>query len=217
MSSTASAKTIKIDIVSDTVCPWCFIGKKRLEKAITSFKSKPGHQDVQFEVNWHPYQLDPTSSKTPVSKMEMYAKKFGEAKAPLIRDHMIKVGHEEGINFSYNGKIVNTLDSHRLIDYATKHGKQDEIVNELFENYFEQDKCGEIQTLVESAGKVGLDKAQVEAYLNSDEGTKEVKQNIERARLQGVQGVPNFTIAGKYSLSGAQDPSTFEEVFDKVV
>ncbi|KAF8953708.1 hypothetical protein BGZ46_003156, partial [Entomortierella lignicola] len=186
-------------------------------KAIASFKSKPEHKDVEFKANWLPYQLDPTFSKTPYPKMKLYADKFGDVRAPLLRDRMIEVGKEEGIKFSYNGNAVNTFDSHRLIEFAKKKGKQDEMVTELFENYFEQDKCGELSTLLDSAAKVGLDRAEVEAYLKSDEGVKETKEMIEKAKLQGVQGVPNFTIGGKYVLSGAQEPSTFEEVFNKVV
>ncbi|KAF8988592.1 hypothetical protein CPC16_008625 [Podila verticillata] len=218
MTSSAANKTIKIEIVSDTACPWCYIGKKRLEKAITNFKdSKPERHDVNFEVNWLPYQLDPAASKTPIPKMTMYARKFGPERAPLIRDRMLQVGKEEGIPFSYNGNVCNTLDSHRLILYATKHGKQNEMVDQLFEDYFEQDKCGEIPTLIESAGKVGLDKQDVERYLNSSEGTNEVQREIEQARAQGVQGVPNITIQGRYVLSGAQEPETFEDVFGRVV
>ncbi|KAI1319235.1 hypothetical protein EDD11_004629 [Mortierella claussenii] len=213
---TSTAKTIKIDIVSDTVCPWCYIGKNRLEKAISSYKSKPEHKDVQFEVNWRPYQLDPSASKTPIPKMEMYARKFGAAQAPLIRNRMIQVGKEEGINFSYNGNTVNTLDSHRLIAFAAKKGKQDEMMTELFQNYFEQDKCGEVSTLIESAAKVGLDRAEVEQFLKSDEGLKEIQEEIEKAKMEGITGVPNITIGNKYVLSGAQEPTTFEDVFNKI-
>ncbi|KAF9936336.1 hypothetical protein BGZ75_004107 [Mortierella antarctica] len=215
-TAAASGKKIHIDIVSDTVCPWCYIGKRRLEKAITSYKSKPEHKDVEFEVNWHPYQLDPNSSKTPIPKMQMYANKFGAARAPLIRDRMLQVGQEEGIPFAYDGNIVNTLDSHRLIAFATKKGKQDEMVEELFRNYFEENKCGEIPTLVESAVKVGLDRNEVETFLKSEEGVSEIRAEIEKSKMEGVQGVPNITIGHKYVLSGAQEPSTFEEVFSRI-
>ncbi|KAG9072711.1 hypothetical protein KI688_000486 [Linnemannia hyalina] len=211
-----TGKTIKIDIVSDTVCPWCYVGKKRLEKAITAFKAAPEHKDVQFQIDWHPYQLDPSASRVPIKKMDMYANKFGAARAPLIRDRMIQVGQEEGINFSYNGSVVNTLDSHRLIDYATKRGKQDEIVEELFRNYFEEDKCGEVPTLIDSAVKIGLDRGEVEKFLASNEGVKEVQDEIERSKAEGVQGVPNITIGDKYVLSGAQEPDTFVEVFNRI-
>ncbi|KAF9124200.1 hypothetical protein BGW39_008389 [Mortierella sp. 14UC] len=211
-----TGRTIKIDIVSDVVCPWCYIGKKRLEKAITAFKATPEHKDVKFQIDWHPYQLDPSASKIPVKKMDMYAKKFGAARAPLIRDRMIQVGHEEGIHFSYNGSVVNTLDSHRLINYATARGKQDEIVEELFRNYFEEDKCGEVPTLIDSAVKIGLDRAEVERFLASQEGVQEVRDEIERAKVEGVQGVPNIMIDNKYVLSGAQEPDTFIEVFNRV-
>ncbi|KAF9363310.1 hypothetical protein BGX34_004416 [Mortierella sp. NVP85] len=215
MTTKAAAKTIKVDIVSDTVCPWCYIGKKRLETAITSFKSKAENKEVEFEVNWHPYQLDPSASETPVPKMVMYSRKFGQDRAPLIRDRMIQVGKEEGIQFAYDGNIVNTLNSHRLIAYATKHGKQDEMVNQLFKDYFEENKCGEIDTLIDSAAKVGLDREKVAQFLKSDEGAQEIKAEINKAKTQGVQGVPFFTINGSYSCSGAQEPQTFEALFNK--
>ncbi|KAF9187541.1 hypothetical protein BGZ51_007387 [Haplosporangium sp. Z 767] len=215
-AAAAASKTITVDIVSDVVCPWCYIGKKRLDKAIAAYKSKPGHEDVQFKVNWHPYQLDPSLSKSPIPKMSMYAQKFGPDRAPLIRDRMIQVGQEEGIKFEYSGNIVNTLDSHRLIAFATRKGKQDEIVEALFEDYFEENKCGEIPTLIETAAKIGLDRNEVEQFLKSDEGVKEIQDEIVQAKMQGVQGVPNFTIGDKYVLSGAQEPSTLEELFDRV-
>ncbi|KAF9922669.1 hypothetical protein FBU30_007216 [Linnemannia zychae] len=211
-----AAKTIKIDIVSDTVCPWCYIGKKRLEKAIATFKAASDHKDVQFQVNWHPYQLDPSLPDVPIKKMDMYASKFGAARAPLIRERMIQVGQEEGINFAYDGNIVNTLNSHRLIKYATDHGKQGEMVAELFRNYFEENKCGEIPTLIESAAKIGLDRAEVERFLNSKEDVQEVESKIKKSKDEGVQGVPNFTINNKYVLSGAQEPDTFVEVFERI-
>ncbi|KAG0051365.1 hypothetical protein BGZ83_003831 [Gryganskiella cystojenkinii] len=218
MSTATAPRTIKIDIVSDTACPWCYVGKKRLEKAITSFKTHhPENKDVQFAVNWHPYQLDPTLSKTPLPKMQMYAKKFGADRAPLIRDRMIQVGKEEGINFTYNGSIVNTLDSHRLIAFAAKKGKQDEIVEELFKDYFEQDKCGEIPTLIESAARAGLDREEVKQFLESDQGVEEIQASIEQSKSEGIHGVPNITIQDKYVLSGAQDPETFEQVFNRLV
>ncbi|KAG0344434.1 hypothetical protein BG004_004491 [Podila humilis] len=217
-ANASSNKTIKVDIVSDVACPWCYIGKKRLEKAITSFKaSSPDHKDVNFEVNWHPYQLDPAASKTPIPKMTMYARKFGQERAPLLRDRMIEVGKEEGIPFSYNGGVCNTLDSHRLIAFAKRYGKQDEMVNRLFVDYFEQDKCGEIPTLIDSAEAIGLDRTKVEQFLASEEGTSEILKEIQNAKSQNVQGVPNFTIQDRYVLSGAQDPSTFEDVFKRII
>ncbi|KAG0312821.1 hypothetical protein BGZ99_009252 [Dissophora globulifera] len=211
-----ATQTIKIDVVSDTVCPWCFVGKRRMEKAIASYKSKPEHKDVKFEVNWFPYQLDSTLPKTPINKMDMYMRKFGAARAPLIRDRMVEVGKEDGIAFSYGGEIVNTMDSHRLIAYATARGKQNEIVDELFTNYFEKERAFTIPTLVEIAVKVGLDGKEAEEYLKSDQGVQDIKNKIENARRQGVQGVPNITIGDKYVLSGAQEPSTIEEVFNRI-
>ncbi|KAG0222147.1 hypothetical protein BGW42_006855 [Actinomortierella wolfii] len=214
-TSTPAANTISVDIVSDTVCPWCYIGKRRLEKAIDLVKQK--HPDANFKINWHPYQLDPSAPTTPIKKIDMYKRKFGPDRAYQIKDRMIQIGLGDGIHFAYEGNTINTLMSHRLIRFATERGHQDAIVEELFKNYFEENKCGELSTLIEAGVKVGLDRKEVEEYLTSDKGTEEVKREIAQARYDGVQGVPHFTIQDKYVLSGAQDSTTFAEVFERVL
>ncbi|KAF9972011.1 hypothetical protein BGZ73_004937 [Actinomortierella ambigua] len=220
-TATAPANTITVDIVSDTACPWCFIGKRRLEKAIDLFKQS--HPNTSFQVQWHPYQLDSTMSTTPFPKLEMYARKFGPDRSVQIQQRMIQVGQGDGIKFAYDGNVVNTLMSHRLIRYATDYDRehhtqrQDAIVEELFRNYFEENKCGELESLVAAAAKAGFEPEVVREYLKSDKGVQEVRQEIAQARADGVQGVPHFTIQDKYVLSGAQEAGTFAEVFQRVL
>ncbi|KAF9164118.1 hypothetical protein DFQ26_001808 [Actinomortierella ambigua] len=225
-TNAAPATNITVDIVSDTACPWCFIGKRRLEKAMDIVKQR--HPNTTFSVNWHPYQLDATLSTTPIKKLDMYARKFGPDRSTQVQQRMIQVGEGDGIHFTYEGNIVNTMMSHRLIKYATDYDnkqqqsgtpshRQDAIVEELFKDYFESNKCGELESLVEAAAKVGFDRDEIRAYLSSDQGVQEIKQEIAHARAEGVQGVPHFTIQDKYVLSGAQEPSTFAEVFGRVL
>lgn len=178
-----ATQTIKIDIVSDTVCPWyafcpniyaefalisnvfcyvrCFIGKRRLEKAMQQFKAT--NPSVTFDVEWHPFQLNPTMSKeNPIPKLVNYRRKFGEERTNEFIPYMKGIGQAEGIQFAFDGLTSNTLDSHRLIHWAKQFGKQNELVEELFKDYFERDRnIGDNQVLAEAAGRVGLDQAQV--------------------------------------------------------
>ncbi|CAO3675303.1 unnamed protein product [Umbelopsis vinacea] len=208
------ASTIKVDIVSDTICPWCFVGKRRLEKAIKSYQTT--NPDAKFDIKWHPFQLDPTLTRTPVNKLERYASKFGEARSKQIVAHMKSIGQEEGINFSYGGTLGSTIDSHRLVEWAAERGKEDEVIEQLFKLYFEEEgNIVDLQELASVAGKIGLNEAEALEYLKTDEGTERVKEGILKSQMQGINGVPNFTIQNKYTLSGAQPPEAFLEAFEQ--
>ncbi|RUS14043.1 thioredoxin-like protein [Endogone sp. FLAS-F59071] len=236
-NAAVAAKIITIDVVSDTVCPWydfhnwmCFIGKRRLEKAIA--QTKETHPDTKFEITWHPYELDPTLPKESVDKTEMYQKKFGEARMKQMFPHMEKVGQGENIAFDFGGRTGNTVDSHRLVWWATKQGKQDEIVEELFRFYFERKRdITDHQTLSEAAANVGLDHDAALAFLATNEGHGEVKSEIYHNMRRNINGVPHFNInkrgslnsiqfihpSHRYALSGAQPPETFVELFEEVL
>jgi len=137
--STSPPRIVHIDIVSDTVCPWCFVGKRRLEKALKQLDPLK----VQTEIRWLPFFLNPNAPKPSQNKLEMYKKKFGPERVEQMVPHMKKVGGEEGINFSFGGNTGLTLDSHRLLEYALeKYGfvKQNELTEILFSYYFEQEK-----------------------------------------------------------------------------
>eukprot|EP01118_Nematostelium_gracile_P006496 TRINITY_DN2087_c0_g1_i1.p1 TRINITY_DN2087_c0_g1~~TRINITY_DN2087_c0_g1_i1.p1 ORF type:complete len:212 (-),score=57.70 TRINITY_DN2087_c0_g1_i1:59-694(-) len=207
-----SQRTVKVQIVSDTICPWCYVGKKRFEKAITM-----APKDLQFQVEWLPFFLDPTLPKDGVSKQDHYYRKFGPSFEQMEK-RMLQVGKDEGISFSYGGQVANTLNSHRLIDYAHRHGKQNEVVNELFRNYFEEEKnLGSVDTLVEAASKAGLDANAARQYLNSEEDVDSTKKKVKDiVREYNVTGVPYFIFNDSIALSGAQEPATFLKVFEKL-
>ncbi|KNC98000.1 thiol oxidoreductase FrnE [Spizellomyces punctatus DAOM BR117] len=208
-----AARVIPIEIVSDTVCPWCFVGKRRLEKAIAAAKNR--NLPLEFKIKFKPFQLDPTLPKEGVSKIKKYEAKFGPERIQQMIPHMQVVGAAEGIKFSYDGLIANTVDSHRVLEYALQKGAQLELVEELFKDYFERNKnIGDHEVLADAAARVGLDKEEVLAYLKTDQGKHEVEEQIESAYRRRITGVPHFRINGTYSLGGAQDPEAFLEIFE---
>ncbi|KAI8365375.1 DSBA-like thioredoxin domain-containing protein [Radiomyces spectabilis] len=207
---------INVAVTIDTICPWCFIGKRRLEKAIRHFTRS--HPNVQFDVTWHPFQLDSTMTKLGRSKLEHYRRKFGPEKSLEIQKIMEEVGRQEKIQFSYNGDIGNTFDSHRLIYWARSLGKQNEIVEELFKLYFEEEKnLGVLDTLVMAARRAGIDTQKATDYLNSDENVDIIQDLLLDTQKDNFQGVPNIKIADKYTLVGAEEPFTILALFEKVV
>lgn len=203
---------IRIDVTSDTVCPWCFVGKRYLEKAMDASKDR-----YNFEVKWHPFFLNPNADTKGVDKVEYYKKKFGEERTAGIKDRLTKVFQELGLSFKLGGLTGSTLDSHRLIVLAGQQGveKQNALVEELFLNYFTQEKyIGDRRVLLEAASKAGVVGA--EDWLNDPNAGVEEIQNDLQTYAQGVSGVPNFLINGKQQLSGAQPLSSFLRVFELV-
>ncbi|KAG6542201.1 hypothetical protein Mapa_016434 [Marchantia paleacea] len=201
---------IKIDILSDTVCPWCFIGKKYLEKAMDSCKDK-----FDFEVRWHPYMLNPNVPKEGVNKLEHYKQKFGSMRVQSMVDRVGQVFAGLGVQYSMGGKTGNTLDSHRLIALAGRQGleNQNNLVEELFLNYFAQEKhLGDRQVLLNAAQKAGIEGAD-QLLDDPNAGVKEIHEEIKKY-ARGVNGVPHFTIGDRIQLSGAQPPQSFVEAFE---
>jgi len=187
------------------------VGKKRLERAMHMARDR-----FDFKVKWLPFLLNPKLPKEGINKREYYHKRFGNVE-PII-SRMKSVGDKEGIKFSYGGQIANTLNSHKLIDYSDKFGKQDAVVNILFRYYFEEEKnIGSVDILTAAAKEAGLDENKVSQYLKSDEGNDILLAQIERIQEEyGVSGVPFFIFNNKFSFSGAQEPETFLSVFEKV-
>ncbi|KAH7439684.1 hypothetical protein KP509_04G072200 [Ceratopteris richardii] len=204
---------IRVDITSDTVCPWCFVGKRNLEKAMDASKDK-----FAFEVWWHPFFLNPNADTKGVDKLEYYNNKFGKERAAAITERMTKVFHDLGLNFKIGGLTGSTLDSHRLIALAGQQGseKQNMLVEELFLNYFTQEKyIGDRQILLEAGRKAQVEGA--EAWLNDpNAGMEEIRQDLKQYG-KGVTGVPDFLINGKQRLSGAQPPDSFLKAFELAV
>lgn len=204
---------LHIDVISDVICPWCLIGKRRLEKAVAAHG-----QPVQ--VRWLPFQLNPTMPKEGISRREYRIKKFGSWERSLELDAQVAAtGTAEGIHFAFNRieRTPNTLDAHRLIWLAEKEGVQDAVVEALFRAYFTAGRdISKRQTLIDVVAEVGLDRSRVEATLNSNDGLEAMKEAEEMSRRHRVDGVPFFIVNGKITLGGAQPPEAFLEAFRQV-
>lgn len=206
--------TQTIDIFSDVICPWCFISKRRLEKAIAA-----QHHDVRER--WLPFQLNPTMPKEGISRREYRTRKFGSWERSLELDaRVIEVGKAEGINFAFDRieRTPNTLDAHRLIWQADEESVQDAVVEVLFRVYFTEGRdIGNRQTLLDVAAEAGLDRNKAEAVLNGDDGLEAIREADELSRRFRVEGVPFFIVNGKVTLSGAQQPDAFRDAFKQAV
>ncbi len=208
-----------ISIVSDTVCPWCYVGKNKLDAGIRAYQNAhPGAQDT-FSTTWLPFYLNPASPKVGVNKLQYYKDKFGDERTDMILERLAGVGKEVGIKFSFGGKTGNTRDSHRLIQLGKSKGPevQTRVVEELFKSYFEDEGDITSHEMLQAAGvKAGLDAIDVKEWLNSDKGGPQVDREVLEAQMRGVSGVPNFVMQGKYEIGGAQDAENFVKVFERI-
>ena len=208
-----------ITVVSDTVCPWCYVGKIKLDAGITAYKkAHPTSPDI-FAITWMPYFLNPTASKTGIDKRAYYNERFGPEKAQLMQDRLLAVGRDVGINFKYGGKTGHSGDSHRLIQLAKTKGPavQTAVVNALFKSYFENEGDITSHAMLTQAGvSGGLDETEVTQWLESDQGGAQVDKEVKEAKMRGVSGVPNFILQGKYEIGGAQEAESFVRVFERI-
>lgn len=208
-------KTITIDIISDVICPWCFIGKRRLERAMLAFE-----QQAQFRVRWHPFYLSPPDMPLQ-SKLLRYKAKFGGERVAQMVPMMAAVGAREGIAFDYGGPIAGTVLPHRAIEYAElqEPAQVDAVVETLFRAYFErQGNVFEREAIVGlmRAEAVEIDLERLDAWLADEQGQREMNARVEQ-QDEGVTGVPFFTIDGKYKFSGAQEPEVFQKIFKQLI
>jgi predicted DsbA family dithiol-disulfide isomerase len=205
---------LSVDVISDVICPWCFIGKRRLEKALAALD-----RQHEVRVRWLPFQLNPQMPKEGISRREYRTKKFGSLERSQELDaKMVAVGEAEGLHFALDRieRTPNTLDAHRLIWLADKHGVQDALVEALFRAYFTEGRdIRNQQTLLDAVAEAGLDRDKAAGVLNSDEGLDAIREANELARRFRVEGVPFFIVNGKVTLSGAQPPDAFLEAFRK--
>lgn len=202
-----------VDVISDVICPWCFIGKRRLEKAIATHGGP-------VKVRWFPYQLNPTMPKEGISRRAYRTQKFGSwERSQELDARVIAVGNEEGIDFAFDRieRTPNTLNAHRLIWIAAQKVIQDPVVEALFRAYFTNGRdISNRQTLIDVVAEAGLDRDNAEAMLNSDDGLEAMKEAEELSRRCRVDGVPFFIINDQITLAGAQQPDTFLEAFKQV-
>jgi predicted DsbA family dithiol-disulfide isomerase len=197
--------SLTIDIVSDVVCPWCFIGKRRLEGALALYAK--AHPDAPAPVvSWRPFQLNPGMPDEGMPRAEYVARKFG-ARGGAVYDRVTMVGKQVGIPFAFD-RIVrqpNTVAAHSLIELAEKHGKQDAIAEALFKAYFLDSVDLTVrENLVTIAVDAGLDRTAAEQWLDNANARSAVEAEDARARELGIEGVPFFVFNGRVAVSGAQ-------------
>lgn len=194
---------VTIDVVSDVMCPWCFIGKRRLEEAT-------GLVDVPLDIRWRPYQLDPTLPPEGKDRKLYLDEKFGgPERAQAIYARITETGRGDGIPFAFDRieRSPNTLDCHRLIKWAQSEGRQDAVVERLFRAYFVDGiDLSRRESLVAIATECGMDGALVDELLQGDADVAETQAEIETAQRIGVTGVPCFIIDGRYAVVGAESP-----------
>jgi len=207
-------KPLKIDIVSDVVCPWCYIGKKRIESALALVP------DVPVEVTWRPFFLNPWVPREGISREDYLTAKFGSVDAYKgIAGRVVVAAGEEGL--TYRPDLVrrqpNTIDCHRLIHWAEAQGKAAEMKQRLMELYFRDGgDLTEVDVLVQAASDVGLDADDVRRRLASDEDVALISGWAQEASDKGISGVPTFVFAQKYAISGAQAPELLARAIRQV-
>jgi predicted DsbA family dithiol-disulfide isomerase len=210
-------KKLLIDTWSDVVCPWCYIGKRRLEAALALF---PHRADV--EVRWRAFELDPSAPPirdSHVSQAERLAKKYGMSvsKAEAAIKNMTEVAAADGLEFHFEKtRSGNTFDAHRVLHLALERGVQDAVKERLLRGYMTEGVAiGEREALVELAGQAGLDREEVHAMLAGTQYAADVRADEEHARKLGISGVPFFVIGGRYAVSGAQPASVLLGALEK--
>ncbi len=205
---------MKIDVYADIACPWCYIGEKRLEQALSM------RPDLKAELQWKPFQLRPEMPKEGVRWSDFEVEKFGgHDRAQQIFARVTSVGAEDDIDFRFDRIPVapNTLDAHRLVLFAREQGREWEAVAALFAAYFTEGRdVGDLDTLVQIAQEIGLDETAARDYLQSDRNVEAVSESQEEAYGVGVQGVPFYVFDERYALSGAQSLETFLWALDEV-
>jgi predicted DsbA family dithiol-disulfide isomerase len=200
---------MKVEIWSDVMCPFCYIGKRKFEKALSQFSHKE-----EIEIEWKSFQLNAALKTDPTKNVTHY---LAEIKgwtldyAKQMNDHVTGMAKEVGLEYDFDKAIVaNSFDAHRLLQLAKKYGKGDELEERLFKAYFTEGKnTADHETLLQLAEEIALPREEVKKLLGSKEYAEDVQRDIYEARQIGVNGVPFFVVDRKYAISGAQAPETF--------
>jgi predicted DsbA family dithiol-disulfide isomerase len=207
-SNNTAATPLRIDIVSDVVCPWCYIGKRKLEAALSELRrTEPG---IATELRWHPFQLNPDLPAVGIPRADYLEAKFGgRVRADEIYARVRAVGTQVGIDFAFDRILrqPNTLDAHRLIAWAQARGDASPLVERLFRDYFIEGRfVGDRETLVAAAIGCGLPEPEARAELESDALRADVEGESREAQEAGITGVPFFIFNGRTAVAGAHDP-----------
>ncbi|WP_026945631.1 DsbA family oxidoreductase [Algoriphagus marincola] len=206
---------MKIEIWSDVVCPFCYIGKRKLEKALDKFPLKD-----QVEIEWKSFQLNPEEKTNPsINTLEHLAQSKGWSmdQTREITSNVVEMAKEQGLEFDFEkAKVANTKNAHRLIHFAKQQGKGGEMKERLLKAYFSDgENVDDLNTLIKLGAEIGLKESEIKSMLASNQFDDAVDQDIYESRLIGVRGVPFFVLDRKFGISGAQPDEVFEETIEK--
>lgn len=216
IGNSMTTKLITIDVISDIVCPWCYLGRQRLKAALAMLP------EIDVEVRWRPFQLDPNLPKQGKERKRYLVEKLGsQSRVNEVHDQLIALGKENGIEFDFDAIEIapNTLDAHRLIHWAGEISAevQDKVVGELFSFYFEQgDDISTSEILLEAAEDAGMEYTIVETLLEGDTDIDTIKAQIATASQMGVTGVPCFILDQKYAVMGAQTAEAMADAIQQI-
>ena len=206
---------IRLDIFSDPVCPWCYVGKANLDKALGQ------HPDHPFQIQWHPFQLNPEMPPEGVTKRAYLEEKFGgKTRVDAVHDRLREAARSAGVDMDPDKprRMPNTLNAHRLIHWAGIEGVQQAVVDAMMRAYWVEGRdIGDLDTLADIAGENGMDRDATLRLLQSDADADDIQARDQDARHKGVNSVPTFLIAQQYVVSGAQPPETWEKVIAELV
>ncbi len=205
---------IKLDILSDPICPWCYIGKANLDRALEM------HPEHPFEIEWHPFQLNPDMPEGGMDRRTYLETKFGgRENAIAVYSRIDEAAKAAGLEINWEGISVtpNTLDAHRLIHWAGLEGRQTPVVSALFRAYFREGRdIGDRGVLLDIAEAAGLDRAMVERLFESGADAADIRERDAHARARGVTGVPTFVVANQHVVPGAQPPELWAQVIEEL-
>ena len=204
---------MKIEVVSDVICPWCFLGKRRLDRALALVP------EISAEVIWRPFFLDPSIPAEGLSREKYMKDKFGNRDLKAMHKPLEDAGAKDGVPYHFDKitRTPNTLDAHRLIRWAKQAGKQQAVVEALFVAYWSDGKdVGDHKVLAKVAFAVGMDGKEIDNLLSQDTDKREVMEEVEKSYQLGVQGVPTFIIDNKYGVSGAQEAEALADMIRQV-
>jgi len=207
-------ETIKLDIMSDPICPWCYIGKAHLDRALSAAPNHP------FEIEWHPFQLNPDMPAGGMDRRAYLEGKFG-GKEAAVKAYAPVVEHAEkaGLNINYEGmkRTPNTLNAHRLIHWAGIEGRQTAAVSALFKAYFVDTRdIGDAEVLTDIADSIGMDASVVARLLATQEDMQDIRDRDAHSRTMGINSVPTFIVGGQHAVPGAQPPELWAKVIAEV-
>ena len=209
-----TALPVRLDIFSDPVCPWCYVGKANLDRALAD------HPEHPFVIQWHPFQLNPDMPSEGVDKRAYLEQKFGgKARVDAVHERLREVARGAGVDMDPDKprRIPNTLNAHRLIHWAGIEGVQQAVVDALMRAYWVQGRdIGDLPTLADIAGENGMDREATLRLLQSDADADDIAARDADARHKGVTAVPTFLIAQQYVVSGAQPPETWGKVIEEI-